>query len=820
MGGRKLYLVGHSHLDVAWVWPIEESREVIKELTERMVKMLKKHKDLTYVQSTALYYLWLSQDRPDLIKEIKELIKEGKWEVVGGSWVECDCIIPSGESLIRQFLYGKKLIKELLGTDVKVAWFPDTFGFPASLPQILKGCGIEYFVTQKLNWNDTVMFPYNLFRWSSPDGSEVLAYQTLGGYVEDPRQVWRIKYYFFALHLRHRIPELLMLYGLGDHGGGPTEEMLEFIESSELLKGLSDLGVDEVKHVRTEDYLRMVKERYGNSLPKYVGELYLQFHRGTYTSEAKIKELIKDCEYLLEILEKLLTIKYLALGKPYDTSEVESLWRDLLTSQFHDVAAGSLSKIPYMQFLSILTKLKGEVEGRIYSVIKELVGDGGTKSLIVFNPLPKYVELITEVPEVGIVRLGIEGLTLKSVSLNEVEVVKEGSAKAVDLGDEVTLENDYVKLVISKRTGEVVSLYSKVLGKEFLGDRGIRFELFDDVPTLGRATAGTLSKYIDYVFDCWELFHLQRIDGVKYRVLNEATKVEVIESGGARASVGIEYEVKLGNEYLKLRHVISVYDGKPWVEGKVFIDWGLVRKLLKLAIDLNYWSEYLAVGQPFAYVLRRNPASPYSSLYDRAVWEGWFSEWLDYSNGELGLGLVCGRRFGYDLMGSTLRLTLLRGPKLPPDRAWNVMWTPELLETQEPAERGNYFIKYYLVPHKGDWVSANIPVLAEELVNGPYVVLGNAEPKTYSPIKVSSSKLLVPTIKLSEVGNDVIVRLFNPVKEVVSTEVSIDANVDAVLETNLIEEVIKELGKDSSVSVELMPLKLVTLRFRVLPRSK
>jgi len=817
---RKLYLVGHSHLDVAWVWPIEESREVVKELSERMVRMLRKHKDLTYVQSTALYYLWLSKDRPDLLNEIKELVKEGRWEVVGGSWVECDCIIPSGESLIRQFLYGKKLIKELLGVDVKVAWFPDTFGFPASLPQILKGCGIEYFVTQKLNWNDTVMFPYNLFRWVSPDGSEVLAYQTLGGYVEDPRQVWRIKYYFLALHIRHRIPELLMLYGLGDHGGGPTEDMLKFIEGGELLKELSELGVDEVKHVRSEDYLRMVREKYGNSLPKYVGELYLQFHRGTYTSEVRVKELIKDCEYLLTTLEKLLTIKYLIKGVPYDVGVVESLWRDLLTSQFHDVAAGSLSKTPYMQFLSILTRLKGEVEGRVQAVIKELVGEG-PKSLVVFNPNPKYCDLITEVPNHGLVRVGVEGLTLKSIPLSDVEVLNEGSARAEVVGNEVVLENEYLKLVISRESGHVVSLYSKELGKELLGSRGIRFELFEDVPNLGRATAGTLTKFVDYVFDCWEMYHLQRIEGVKYRVLSEPVRVEVVESGGARASVSIEYELVIGSESLRVKHVLTLYSGKPWVEGRVVIDWGLVHKVLKLATDLSFWSEYLVVGQPFSYAIRRNPASPYSSLYDRAVWEGWFSKWIDYSNGKYGVALICGRRFGYDLMGTTLRLTLLRGPKLPPDNAWNVPWTPELLEAQEPAESGRYFIKYYLLPHKGDWLSAELPVVAEELVNGPYVSLSNAEPVTYSPIKVSCQSVLVPTIKLSELGGyDVIIRLFNPLRKSLSTEVGIEAEASSVAEANLLEEVTKELGGGPKVVLNIDGLKLRTLRFKVLPKQR
>jgi len=817
---RRLHLLGHSHLDVAWLWPTDESKEVFIKTVENVLKLMRKYPSFTFAQSTALYYEWLKSLKPELLEEVKRRVREGRWEVVGGSWVESDCILPSGEGLVRQFLYGKRFFKQVLGVDVKVAWFPDSFGFPASLPQILRGCGIKYFVTQKLNWNDAVMFPYNLFRWSSPDGSEILAYQTVGGYWGNPGEVWKVATYFLALHARHGIGDLLLIYGYGDHGCGPKEEEVAAAEAlvKEVPPELKALGVSEARHSRAEDYLRMVEETYGDRIPKYAGELYLQFHRGTYTSQARIKELVKECERLLETLEKLLTLKYLASGKPYDRQEVEFLWREVLTAHFHDVLAGSLSRTPYTEFLSKLSNLRKELHAKIRALMTGLLNgldaEDGEGSLAVFNPLPRKVRAYVELPSHGLIRVKAPPLSLV---VTEPEEVKE-SAEVIEGEDHVILRNELVEVRVSKETGEVKSLklLTEDQDRELLGGRGIGFEVYDDAPRLGRATAGTLEKFVDYAFDCWELYHLQRLDGVKYWRLTKPTKVEITERGPLRVSVTVEYMYKDENGEVRLKHHIRVYAGEPWVEGVVEIDWGLTHRLLKLVADLSVWAEDIVVGQPYGHAVRKNPASPYSTLYDRAMWEAWFNRWIDYSDGEAGLAFICGSRFGYDVMGKTLRVTLLRGPRFPPEGAIGVPWTPELLKAQNPVEVGHYRITYYLYPHRGDWVVGKVPTKTEELLNTPYITtVREPQINKVAPITLKAKGLEVPALKICEDLNDCIVlRIFNPyISEGKVSAYLNEATLHKAKETNLLEENIADIPLSKhKAEIKVKPSQVTTLK--------
>ncbi len=818
---RKLYLLGHSHLDVAWLWPTSETREVFIKTVENVLELMRKYPGFTFAQSTALYYEWLRSIKPELLEGIKRRVRDGRWEVVGGSWVECDCMFPSGEGLVRQFMYGKRLIKRILGVDVKVAWFPDSFGFPASLPQILKGCGIEYFLTHKLNWNDTVMFPYNVFRWSSPEGSQVLAYQTPGGYWGDPSEVRKIITYLQLLHLRHGIEDLLLLYGSGDHGCGPKEG--EVVAAEDLVRGvpkeLESVGVREATHARAEDYLRVLEDTYGDRIPVYVGELYLQFHRGTYTSQVRVKELVKECEYLLEILEKLLTMKYLVTGRQYDVREVEGLWREVLTAHFHDVLAGSLSKTPYREFLIKLSRLRDDLHARVRALMKELLeAREGGGDLAVFNPLPRRVRAYINLPGQGLARVEVPPLSLV---VAEPEAVDEAVEVVEDLGY-VTLRNGLVEVRVSRETGEIKSLKLLSINKEFLGGRGIGFEVYDDTPRLGRATAGTVEKIVDYVFDCWELYHLQRLDGVKYWRLGKPVKVEVVERGPLRASVVVEYVLKEGGGEVRLKHHVRVYAGEPWVEGVIEVEWGLTHRLLKLVLDLSVWAEDVVVGQPYGHAVRRNPASPYSTLYDRAMWEAWFNGWIDYSNGEAGLALICGTRFGYDVMGKTLRLTILRGPRFPPEGAVGVPWTPELLRAQDPVEAGHYRVTYYIYLHEGDWVAGEVPTKAEELLIKPYVTAVR-EPRTreVSPVDVDAGSIEIPVLKACEEGGDCIVlRTFNPYGRSASVKLGVKgAEVIEVEQTNMLEERLSEapLGGEGSLTLRVGPFKIATYKLRLKP---
>ncbi|HIC95605.1 TPA: alpha-mannosidase, partial [Candidatus Bipolaricaulota bacterium] len=347
------YLVGHAHIDAAWLWTREETIRVCHDTFSSVLKLMRSYPEFRFVQSSAQYYEWMEERYPELFMRIKERIKEGRWEVVGGMWVEPDCNLPSGESLVRQLLYGKRYLKEKLGVDVQVAWLPDTFGFPWTLPQLLVKAGIRYFLTAKLNYKASLPFPYNVFWWVAPDGSRVLACQTVGGYAEHEEALApeALARKLLQLRRRHGIDELLVVYGKGDHGGGPTEEMLERARRLNL-SSRERRSPPRIVFSTAEGYFKRLEEMASSSpkeiqLPQVEDELYLKTHRGTYTTQAKVKRNNRRAEHLLEAAEKFSTIAW-ALGMSgcgygygYPREGLHRAWKKLLFNQFHDILAGS-----------------------------------------------------------------------------------------------------------------------------------------------------------------------------------------------------------------------------------------------------------------------------------------------------------------------------------------------------------------------------------------------------------------------------------------------------------------------------------------------
>jgi len=725
------------------LWPIGETRRVFIETVERILGLMRRYRGFTYAQSTALYYTWLAADRPDLLEEVRARVREGRWEPVGGSWVECDCNMPSGESLVRQFLYGKMVFRELLGVDVVTAWFPDSFGFPSTLPMILRGCGVRYLVIQKLNWNDTTMFPYNLFWWRSPDGSRILVYQMPGGYWGDPgddRE--RLRQLLVFTH-RHGIQDMLLVYGKGDHGGGPTEEMIRHAE--ELARSPESHGHIEARHSTATGYMKHIERNYGDKIPEYTGELYLQFHRGTYTTGQKIKHLIHECEQLLQALEMLETLRYIETGKPYDREEMRSLWRRLLTNQFHDTIAGTLSKTPYTAAVKRLEELRRTLQAR----------------------LPPQ----------------------------QASRSQESDAETKTTGNEITLYNKHLEVVVDRETGWIKSIKTRD-GTEYLAPPGIRLELYKDEPILARAATATPGWVVDYVFDAWELYHLQDINGVKYQRL-EASE---IETGNGKVTETITHR-----DGVRIRQTISLHG--QYIHIDIEAEWNTIHRLLKLAITLNHYAEQVTAGQPYGHTTRTNPASPYSTLHQRAAWETWLHTWLDYSNGEKGLAVITTSLHGYDAIGNTLRLTLLRAPRAPPEGAWSQPWLPQLLAEQPVLEKGSYKFRITLHPHQGDWQQARIPTKAHQLTMHPLQRL--VEEK----IRVEPDTIHLTALKLAEERDAVIIRLHNPYNKETEAEITLPTGIREAWETNLLEQPQRRITsiKNNTIKTRIPPYSLKTI---------
>ena len=392
--GGTCHFLGNSHLDAAWLWPFSETIEVFHDTCETILKLMEKYPDFRFCQSSAQYYKWLEEKYPETFQKVKKRIEEGRWEIVGGTWVEPDGNMPSGESFVRQFLHGKRYFKEKFNVDVNVAWMPDSFGYAWTLPQIMKKSGIKFFLTTKMNWNDTTVFPYYFFNWTAPDGSSVFAHQTVGAYDETVDET-RILEQMKMLNSRHQLADLFYLFGTGDHGGGVTEDMInrakEFIQGIKPLRGVFSTS---------EQYFNTITNKL-EKIPRINDELYFEFHRGTYTTQAKVKKNNRKAECLLESAEKFSTLarKY---GYVYPSKELREAWETLLLNQFHDVLPGSSIPEVYEDsekcFNFIFKTVNSIISRSLKTIAAKVDTTGQGKSLLVFNPLSWARTDVVELP--------------------------------------------------------------------------------------------------------------------------------------------------------------------------------------------------------------------------------------------------------------------------------------------------------------------------------------------------------------------------------------------------------------------------------------
>jgi alpha-mannosidase len=379
--------VGNSHIDIAWLWPWTETVEVVRDTFTTALQLMREYPGFTYTQSSAQDFAWLQAKYPDLFRQIQDRVKEGRWEIVGGMWVEPDLNIPDGESLVRQLLVGKRYFLQNFGVDVKIGWNPDSFGYNWQLPQIYKKSGIDSFVTQKMSWNDTTKFPYKLFWWEAPDGSKVLTYFPQGyGNNMNPLGIARdVATYTPATHF----PELLYLYGVGDHGGGPTRAMLDqFLQLQQPSTVFPKISYGTAGGFF--DDVRKSMEQGGLEVPTWKDELYLEFHRGCYTTQSETKKRVRQSEELLQNAEKFASLSLLD-GQAYPRSQFEDCWKRLLFDDFHDILPGSGIAVNYEDAAENLheVSLQGQqiLHNSMEKITARINSQGAGVPVVIYNPL-------------------------------------------------------------------------------------------------------------------------------------------------------------------------------------------------------------------------------------------------------------------------------------------------------------------------------------------------------------------------------------------------------------------------------------------------
>ncbi|MEH2253994.1 alpha-mannosidase [Nostoc sp.] len=770
----KIFLLGHAHLDLAWLWPVSETWNAAQNTFESVLKLQEDFPELIFCHSTPALYAWIEEHRPDLFEAIQAHVAAGRWEVVGGMWVEPELNLIAGESIVRQLLYGQRYIQEKFGKLSTIVWVPDSFGFCATLPQFFANAGIEYFVTQKLRWNDTTKFDYGAFWWRSPDGSEIFSLMSaLIGESIDP-----VKMASYALEWQAQtgLPESLWLPGVGDHGGGPTRDMLETAQRWQKSPFFPDL-----EFTTAEKYLQEISSQLTSQSkiqnpkskiqsPTWNDELYLEFHRGCYTTHADQKRWNRRCENLLYQAELFATLATVSCGVTYPKVEIEAAWKLVLFQQFHDILPGSsitqvyTDALPqWQQVEQVGTKILQE---SLLAIASHITRSEPPKSdslpIFVFNSLnwqrsevvsvalPTQEEwqiydasgkqlvcqlsepstllfLATEIPPVG---YRIFWLSPSSPTLQEAK------ATSPALLPDWILENEFLRVVIDPDTGDLSSVFDKTYQREVLSDPGNQLQAFKDS---------------DQYWDAWN------IDPNYAQHPLPATNLQSIqwlEQGPVQSRVRVVRQ--LGESEFCQDYILQV--GSPLLNIATTVNWQENHVLVKAAFPLNIEADFASYEIPCGAI--RRPTKPQTPA-EQAKWEVPALRWADLTvedtqrntaipnpscassaplvrpkiQNRYGVSLLNDCKYGYDSKPNQLRLTLLRSPNWP----------------DSEADRGFHEFTYALYPHVGSWESAHTVRRGYELNIPLQVILNpvNENPHKNSPLSAGKEGLGVTFLDLS-----------------------------------------------------------------------
>ncbi len=667
--------VGHAHLDTAWLWPLEETWRKLVRTTTAQLRLLEDYPEHVFAHSSAQHYAWLEERAPDLFARVRAA---ERWIPVGGTWIEPDCNLPSGESLARQFLYGQRYFEQRLGRRCTEFWNPDVFGYTAQLPQLMREAGITRFLTQKLSWNRFTAPEHHTFTWQGLDGSQVLAHFPPADTYNAQATVSELRAAVAEYKDHGRSRHSLLVFGHGDGGGGPTAAMLERLRRARDVAGVPRTVIR--SPVEFFDAL----EADASGLRTVVGELYFEYHRGTYTSQAELKRLNRRAERALHDAEFIRALG----GGAYPRAQLERLWKTLLLNQFHDVLPGSS-----------ITEVNERARADLAAVVE------GAEALIAPGDQP--------VNTLGFARREVveRGGELVMVDLPPcgAGTAVRGGAVRVTHGERVVLENEHLRAELAS-DGTVTSL--RCGGREALSAPANRLELYDDDPV---------------AWDAWDVdpAHLET-----RRDLASARGFADVRAQPLRAEVVFEREHGVTQTF-------RLDAGSRVLEVHSVVDWREEHRFLKVAFGLAVHASEATYEVAFGAVRR---PTHYSTRADLARYEVPGHRWADLSEHGFGVAVLTDCKYGYSAFGDTLRVSLLRAPRLP---------DPE-------ADRGVHRFAYALFPHAGSWQDAGV-VAEAAAFNSP------VRWSTLAPGSLASCDgLVLDTVKRAEDSDALVLRLYEP----------------------------------------------------------
>lgn len=744
-GLGQLVLMGQSHIDTAWLWPLRETQRKCARTFSTALKLMEHYPEFYFMASQPVQYEWMKTHYPEVYRRIKQRVKEGRWEPLGASWVESDCNVPWGESLIRQFLYGNRFFRKEFGVHSRIAWLPDTFGFAWSLPQILKKCQLDAFVTTKISWSQYTQLPHGLFHWEGADGTRILALLPYHNYNGNPIPRDCITQWE-RFPQKDKVQELPFPYGHGDGGGGPTMSQVEHVR-----RMANIYGVPKCRSGRMRDCIERIQSQVDiEKLPVWNSELYLERHRACQTTQARTKRNNRKSECLLRETELISSLSLLNGGR-YDHKALAEAWKTTLTHQFHDILPGSSITEVYTQADKDYAKMQAAVEAvreaAIGTLARKINTAGEGTPVLVFNALSWVRDDVAKVtmrlPKGRFSVVAPDGTPMPHQRVGRDELLFEahgfpplgyavyrvvpGGPPAEPSGvlkaDVRGMENDLVRIRFDKQGG-LASVYDKVCKREVLakGRRGNVLQLFDDRPR------GDDAWDIDFNFEesMWEP--------------DPPVSVELLETGPVRAVVRFIRQT----EKSTIVQDITLYAGSPRVDFVTQVDWWEKRVLLKAAFPVEVRSSRATYEIPFGAIER---ATHRNTAFDQARFEVPAQRWADLSEGDYGVSLLNDCKYGYDVRENVLRLSLLRAP----------------IDPDPKADEGRHMFTYALYPHAGSWRNGTVQQAA--LLNQPLhaVVTGNWTgplPAVGAFASVDAEHVIVDTVKRHEDSDALIVRLY------------------------------------------------------------
>ncbi len=810
--------VGHTHIDTAWRWRLKHTAEKASRSFSTVLRYMEQYPEYIFLHTQPQQYEYIKEEFPEIYEQIKERVREGRWEIDGAMWVEPDCNLPSGESLTRQILQGRKFMMDEFGKEPEYLWLPDVFGYSYALPQILKKSGIHMFMTTKIAWNQYNRMPNDTFWWKGLDGSEVLAH-----FITTPMPGQDITTNFYSDYNGHLLPdtvsgswklyrekhinpETLICYGYGDGGGGVTREMLERRKRLERIPGLPN-----VKTSTAGDFFKRLQENVKNTdepMATWDGEMYLEYHRGTYTSQAYVKKMNRRMEELYRKAEWLTAMSAVCSGEMLQAKQekLNKGWKMLLTHQFHDIIPGSSIRevyedatINYQEIQRIANGVIAEgcktmnqsVEEEVYSVLnvaadnrsglikitdkqidltkKALFADG--QEIVAQEGEDGIWAYVQNVPAMGIKHLCLVDKKTKDKAVECVSIEERENT--------VCIESPYYKIVLNE-AGQISSLYDKEQGCQVLsdGERANVFQLFEDKP-------------LDY--DAWD------IDMFYYQKMQEVTNLisrKVVENGPVRMVLRQEWSISKSH----ICQDMILYKHNRRIDYKTHVDWQETQKLLKVSFPVDIRTTYATYDIQYGNIRRANNSN---SSWERAKFEVVGHRFADLSEYGYGVSLLNDCKYGYDVHQNVMRLTLLKSAIFPDSN----------------ADKGEHDFTYALYPHKGNFVEGETVQAAVDLNQPLEVMTGQIK----LPVNAVGSTLCLigahvelDACKKSEDGKYLVVRFHEYAGAKGRVKLEFGFTVKAACECDLMERPMGEFCEiKADFQVDIRPYDIKTLLLKI-----